>query len=86
MGKEHVFKAFKREAIDRTPWVPFVGCHGGKLIISPLKEPLEEQKALLSMPQGPLSDSPEKRSNPLMSLLPALLFLFLLYFRKRRTP
>ena len=32
MGKEHIFKAFKREATDRTPWVPFVGCHGGKLI------------------------------------------------------
>jgi uroporphyrinogen decarboxylase len=32
MGKEYIFKAFKREEIDRTPWVPFVGCHGGKLI------------------------------------------------------
>lgn len=32
MGKEHIFKAFKREETDRTPWVPFVGCHGGKLI------------------------------------------------------
>jgi len=32
MGKEHIFKAFNREVTDRTPWVPFVGCHGGKLI------------------------------------------------------
>ena len=32
MGKEHIFKAFNRVATDRTPWVPFVGCHGGKLI------------------------------------------------------
>ncbi len=32
MGKEHIFKAFKREETERTPWVPFVGCHGGKLI------------------------------------------------------
>jgi uroporphyrinogen decarboxylase len=32
MGKEHIFKVFNREATDRTPWVPFVGCHGGKLI------------------------------------------------------
>ena len=32
MGKEHIFRAFKREKTDRTPWVPFVGCHGGKLI------------------------------------------------------
>jgi uroporphyrinogen decarboxylase len=32
MGKEYIFKAFKRVEIDRPPWVPFVGCHGGKLI------------------------------------------------------
>jgi len=32
MGKEILFKAFNREATERTPWVPFVGCHGGKLI------------------------------------------------------
>jgi uroporphyrinogen decarboxylase len=32
MGKEQIYKAFNREETDRTPWVPFVGCHGGKLI------------------------------------------------------
>lgn len=31
-GKEIVTAAFKRQATIRTPWVPFVGCHGGKLI------------------------------------------------------
>lgn len=31
-GKELIRKAFKLEDIDRCPWVPFVGCHGGKLI------------------------------------------------------
>jgi len=31
-GKERVLKAFKCEEVDRVPWVPFVGCHGGKLI------------------------------------------------------
>ena len=32
MGKEIVLKAINREKTERTPWVPFVGCHGGKLI------------------------------------------------------
>jgi uroporphyrinogen decarboxylase len=32
MGKDILFKAFRNEKTDRTPWVPFVGCHGGKLI------------------------------------------------------
>ncbi len=31
-GKERIFKAFKCEEPDHAPWVPFVGCHGGKLI------------------------------------------------------
>ncbi len=31
-GKELIFKAFKLEEVDRIPWVPFVGVHGGKLI------------------------------------------------------
>lgn len=30
-GKERINKVFKLEPTDRTPWVPFVGCHGGKL-------------------------------------------------------
>jgi uroporphyrinogen decarboxylase len=31
-GKERVEKAFHCEAVDRTPWVPFVGCHGGAIL------------------------------------------------------
>ncbi len=31
-GKERVIKAFRCENVDRTPWVPFVGCHAGSLI------------------------------------------------------
>ncbi len=31
-GKERIQKTFRLEKTDRTPWVPFVGCHGGKLI------------------------------------------------------
>ena len=31
-GRELVIAAMKREPVERTPWVPFVGVHGGKLI------------------------------------------------------
>ncbi len=31
-GKERVQKAFRCEAVDRAPWVPFVGCHGGAIL------------------------------------------------------
>jgi len=31
-GKEIIYAAFHRRRTPRTPWVPFVGCHGGKLI------------------------------------------------------
>lgn len=31
-GKERIRKAFRREATDRIPWVPFVGVHGGSLL------------------------------------------------------
>lgn len=31
-GKERIQKAFKLEATDTIPWVPFVGVHGGSLI------------------------------------------------------
>jgi len=31
-GKEIITAAFKRQPTIRAPWVPFVGCHGGKLI------------------------------------------------------
>jgi uroporphyrinogen decarboxylase len=32
MEKDILFNAFRNKKTDRTPWVPFVGCHGGKLI------------------------------------------------------
>lgn len=31
-GKERILAAMKLEPVDQTPWIPFVGCHGGKLI------------------------------------------------------
>ncbi len=31
-GKVRVLAAIQRQKVDRVPWVPFVGCHGGALI------------------------------------------------------
>lgn len=31
-GRERVQRAFRGEPVDRAPWVPFVGCHGGALL------------------------------------------------------
>lgn len=31
-GKERIVRAFACEALDRSAWVPFVGCHGGALL------------------------------------------------------
>ena len=30
-GKERISNAFKSQPVDRIPWVPFVGVHGGFL-------------------------------------------------------
>ena len=34
-GKELILKTFRLEEVERTPWVPFVGIHGAKLIEVP---------------------------------------------------
>ena len=47
MSKEHIFKAFNREETERTPWVPFVGCHGGKLIDINAEEYLRSSKHMV---------------------------------------
>ncbi len=31
-GRERIRRAFARQAVDRTPWAPFVGCHAGALM------------------------------------------------------
>ena len=31
-GKEVLLRALRRETVERTPWLPFVGVHGGQLI------------------------------------------------------
>ena len=45
-GRELVQKAFKLEEVDRIPWVPFVGVHGGKLIGVTATEYLQSEDLL----------------------------------------
>jgi len=47
MGKDILFKAFKNEKTERTPWVPFVGCHGGKLINVPSDQYLKSSDLMI---------------------------------------
>ena len=46
-GKERVFKAIKCEKVDRVPWVPFVGCHGGSLIDETASNYLKSKELLV---------------------------------------
>ncbi len=46
-GKERVIKAFGRQAVDRVPWVPFVGCHAGALLGVSAKEYLQSEKLMI---------------------------------------
>lgn len=46
-GKERVMKAFARQAVDRVPWVPFVGCHAGALLGISAKEYLQSEKLMV---------------------------------------
>jgi uroporphyrinogen decarboxylase len=45
-GKERVTKAFRGEKVDRVPWVPFVGCHGGSLIGVSAQEYLKSEQLI----------------------------------------
>ena len=47
-GKERVLKAVRCEDVDRIPWVPFVGCHGGKLINAPASDYLQSKDLLVA--------------------------------------
>ena len=46
-GKERVAKAFRCEVVDRAPWVPFVGCHGGALLGLTAAEYLTSESRLI---------------------------------------
>ena len=45
-GKELILRAFRLEEIERTPWVPFVGIHGAKLIDVPGDEYLQSAELI----------------------------------------
>jgi len=46
-GKERIKKAFACEELDRTPWVPFVGCHGGFLLGVTAEEYLQSEDLMV---------------------------------------
>lgn len=46
-GKQLIKKAFKLDRLERIPWVPFVGCHGGNLIGSNAAEYLQSSSLIV---------------------------------------
>lgn len=46
-GKERVLKAIACKKVDRTPWVPFVGCHGGSLLGMSAEEYLQSTENIV---------------------------------------
>ena len=47
-GKERLLKTLACEAVDRAPWVPFVGCHGGALLGVPAGEYLRSEQQMVA--------------------------------------
>ncbi len=46
-GRQRLLKTLSCEAVDRAPWVPFVGCHGGALLGVPAREYLRSEQLLI---------------------------------------
>jgi uroporphyrinogen decarboxylase len=46
-GKQLIQKAFRLEKVERIPWVPFVGCHGGKLLNLTATDYLKSSKNII---------------------------------------
>lgn len=46
-GKQLIQNAFHLEKVERIPWVPFVGCHGGKLLNITATEYLKSEKKII---------------------------------------
>ena len=51
-GKERILTAIKCQPVDRTPWVPFVGCHGGALLGVSASEYLKSEELLVKGTQA----------------------------------
>ncbi|MEI6970236.1 MAG: uroporphyrinogen decarboxylase family protein [bacterium] len=47
-GRERVLKALKCEETDRTPWVPFVGCHAGALVGATAEDILRSEDLMVA--------------------------------------
>jgi len=47
-GKELIKKAFGLQEVERIPWVPFVGCHGGNLIGKDAEEYLKSAEFIVA--------------------------------------
>jgi MtaA/CmuA family methyltransferase len=47
-GRERILKAFQLEKVDRTPWVPFVGVHGAKLLNVNASEYLKSEELIFN--------------------------------------
>lgn len=47
-GKQLLLKAINGEKVDRIPWAPFVGCHGGALLNKSAKEYLQSQDLIVA--------------------------------------
>lgn len=46
-GRERVLNAMRRQKVDRTPWVPFVGCHAGALLGKTATEYLKSSELIV---------------------------------------
>ena len=46
--RERVLAALRLQAVDRTPWVPFVGCHAASLIDKSASEFLQSEELMVS--------------------------------------
>lgn len=47
-GRDLIIKAFKLQEVDRIPWAPFVGVHGGKLIGVNAKDYLQSEDLIFN--------------------------------------
>lgn len=47
-GKQRILHTLQRQPVDRPPWLPFVGCHGGFLINEPADRYLQDADRMVA--------------------------------------